>query len=68
MVLLEEDRVATVPGWSPGAQGGTLPFSDSASKLNTSLPFLQRKRLPWGVGNTMLNPKVEPVVFPCHPG
>lgn len=50
-VLLEEDHVAA-PSWSPGAPGGSLHFCDSATQLNTSLPFLQRKRpacppVPW---------------------
>lgn len=44
--MLEEDRMAAAPGCSPGAQGGTLPFSDSAAQLDTCLPFLQRKRSP----------------------
>ena len=42
-VLLEEDRAAAGPNWTPLAQEGTLPFSDSCAPLNTSLPFLQRK-------------------------
>ena len=44
-VLLEEDRVAAEPSWSPGAVDGTLAISDSSSQLNTSLPFLQGKGL-----------------------
>ncbi|XP_055990801.1 cytoplasmic dynein 2 intermediate chain 1 isoform X2 [Sorex fumeus] len=40
-VLLEEDRVAREPSWSQGAQDCTLPLSESAFVLNTSLPFLQ---------------------------
>uniref|UniRef100_A0A8C3WY79 Cytoplasmic dynein 2 intermediate chain 1 n=1 Tax=Catagonus wagneri TaxID=51154 RepID=A0A8C3WY79_9CETA len=42
-VLLEEDRAAAGPSWTPLAQDGTLPFSDSCAQLNTSLPFLQSK-------------------------
>ncbi|XP_036103429.1 WD repeat-containing protein 60 isoform X2 [Molossus molossus] len=44
-VLLEEDRVAAAPSWDPGAQDSTLPLSDSSSQLNTSLPFLQHRRV-----------------------
>ncbi|XP_059567281.1 cytoplasmic dynein 2 intermediate chain 1 isoform X5 [Myotis daubentonii] len=42
-VLLEEDRVAAAPSRDPGAQDSTLPLSDSAWQLNTSLPFLQHR-------------------------
>ncbi|CAK7294749.1 Cytoplasmic dynein 2 intermediate chain 1 [Vulpes lagopus] len=44
-VLLEEDRVAAEPSWSPGAVDGTLAISDSSSQLNTSLPFLQDRKV-----------------------
>lgn len=44
-VLLEEDRAAAGPNWTPLAQEGTLPFSDSCAPLNTSLPFLQHRRV-----------------------
>uniref|UniRef100_A0A8C3X2H8 Cytoplasmic dynein 2 intermediate chain 1 n=1 Tax=Catagonus wagneri TaxID=51154 RepID=A0A8C3X2H8_9CETA len=44
-VLLEEDRAAAGPSWTPLAQDGTLPFSDSCAQLNTSLPFLQNRRV-----------------------
>lgn len=44
-VLLEEDRMAAAPGCSPGAQGGTLPFSDSTAQLDTCLPFLQHRKV-----------------------
>ncbi|XP_019514655.1 PREDICTED: WD repeat-containing protein 60 isoform X1 [Hipposideros armiger] len=44
-VLLEEDRGAAAPGSSPGAQGRTLPFSDSATQLDTRLPFLQHRKV-----------------------
>eukprot|EP00071_Canis_lupus_P026081 XP_022259638.1 WD repeat-containing protein 60 isoform X1 [Canis lupus familiaris] len=44
-VLLEEDRVAAEPSWSPGAVDGTLAISDSSSQLNTSLPFLQDREV-----------------------
>lgn len=43
-VLLEEDRVASEPTWTPRAQDCLLRFSDSSAQLNTSLPFLQSKR------------------------
>lgn len=41
--MLEEDRIGVTPSQDPGAQDNTLPLSDSAWQLNTSLPFLQRK-------------------------
>ncbi|XP_016052419.1 PREDICTED: WD repeat-containing protein 60 [Miniopterus natalensis] len=44
-VLLEEDRVAAASSWDPGAQGSTLPLSNSSSQLNTSLPFLQYRKV-----------------------
>ncbi|XP_057587438.1 cytoplasmic dynein 2 intermediate chain 1 isoform X4 [Hippopotamus amphibius kiboko] len=44
-VLLEEDRVEPEPRRTPGAPDGTLPFSDSSAQLNTSLPFLQNRRV-----------------------
>ncbi|XP_058390293.1 cytoplasmic dynein 2 intermediate chain 1 isoform X3 [Diceros bicornis minor] len=44
-VLLEENRVATEPSWNPRAQDNTLHFSDSSSQLNTSLPFLQNRKV-----------------------
>ncbi|ELK37998.1 WD repeat-containing protein 60 [Myotis davidii] len=44
-VLLEEDRVAAAPSLAPGAQDSTLPLSDSAWQLNTSLPFLQHRNV-----------------------
>uniref|UniRef100_A0A8C0SSQ8 Cytoplasmic dynein 2 intermediate chain 1 n=1 Tax=Canis lupus familiaris TaxID=9615 RepID=A0A8C0SSQ8_CANLF len=44
-VLLEEDRVAAEPSWSPRAVDGTLAISDSSSQLNTSLPFLQDREV-----------------------
>uniref|UniRef100_A0A9L0I400 WD repeat domain 60 n=2 Tax=Equus asinus TaxID=9793 RepID=A0A9L0I400_EQUAS len=44
-VLLEEDRVAAEPSWSPRMQDNTLPFSDRSSQLNTSLPFLQNRKV-----------------------
>ncbi|ELK19037.1 WD repeat-containing protein 60 [Pteropus alecto] len=43
-VLLEEDHVAA-PSWSPGAPGSSLHFCDSATQLNTSLPFLQHRKV-----------------------
>lgn len=52
-VLLEEDRLAAEPSWNLRAQDRALYFSDSSSQLNTSLPFLQSKRL---FSNTVLNP------------
>uniref|UniRef100_A0A667HQM0 Cytoplasmic dynein 2 intermediate chain 1 n=1 Tax=Lynx canadensis TaxID=61383 RepID=A0A667HQM0_LYNCA len=44
-VLLEEDRMAAEPSWSPAAQDSALRISDSASQLNTSLPFLQNRKV-----------------------
>ncbi|XP_034496051.1 WD repeat-containing protein 60 isoform X1 [Ailuropoda melanoleuca] len=44
-VLLEEDRVGAEPSWSPRAQDSTLHISDSSSQLNTSLPFLQNRKV-----------------------
>ncbi|KAM8774720.1 cytoplasmic dynein 2 intermediate chain 1 [Rhynchonycteris naso] len=44
-VLLEEDRVAAARSWDPRAKGSTLPLSDSSSQLNTSLPFLQHRKV-----------------------
>uniref|UniRef100_G3TF59 Cytoplasmic dynein 2 intermediate chain 1 n=1 Tax=Loxodonta africana TaxID=9785 RepID=G3TF59_LOXAF len=44
-VLLEEDRVASEPNWNLRAQDNTLFFSDSSSQLNTSLPFLQNRKV-----------------------
>ncbi|XP_006887753.1 PREDICTED: WD repeat-containing protein 60 [Elephantulus edwardii] len=44
-VLLEEDRVAAEPKWNLRAQDNTLSFSDSSSQLNTSLPFLQNRKV-----------------------
>ncbi|XP_075406276.1 cytoplasmic dynein 2 intermediate chain 1 isoform X2 [Tenrec ecaudatus] len=44
-VLLEEDRVTAAPGWNIKAQENTLLFSDSSSQLNTSLPFLQNRKV-----------------------
>ncbi|XP_039111786.1 cytoplasmic dynein 2 intermediate chain 1 isoform X1 [Hyaena hyaena] len=44
-VLLEEDRVAVEPSWDPAAQDSTLCISDNASQLNTSLPFLQDRKV-----------------------
>ncbi|XP_059964411.1 cytoplasmic dynein 2 intermediate chain 1 [Mesoplodon densirostris] len=46
-VLLEEDRVASEPSWTPRAQDCTLRFSDSSAQLNTSLPFLQNRRVSY---------------------
>ncbi|KAB0394997.1 hypothetical protein E2I00_017624, partial [Balaenoptera physalus] len=46
-VLLEEDRVALEPIWTPRAQDCTLHFSDSSAQLNTSLPFLQNRRVSY---------------------
>ncbi|XP_072870073.1 cytoplasmic dynein 2 intermediate chain 1-like [Chlorocebus sabaeus] len=45
-VLLEEDRLAAEPSWNLRAQDRALYFSDSSSQLNTSLPFLQIRRVP----------------------
>uniref|UniRef100_A0A2K5YVN4 Cytoplasmic dynein 2 intermediate chain 1 n=1 Tax=Mandrillus leucophaeus TaxID=9568 RepID=A0A2K5YVN4_MANLE len=44
-VLLEEDRLAAEPSWNLRAQDGALSFSDSSSQLNTSLPFLQNRKV-----------------------
>ncbi|KAM6216185.1 cytoplasmic dynein 2 intermediate chain 1 [Rhynchocyon petersi] len=44
-VLLEEDRVASEPKWNLRAQDNTLSFSDSSTQLNTSLPFLQNRKI-----------------------
>nr|XP_020741830.1 WD repeat-containing protein 60 isoform X1 [Odocoileus virginianus texanus] len=44
-VLLEEDRAVAEPGWASQAQDCTLPFSDSCTRLDTSLPFLQDRRV-----------------------
>ncbi|XP_059877193.1 cytoplasmic dynein 2 intermediate chain 1 isoform X1 [Delphinus delphis] len=46
-VLLEEDRVASEPTWTPRAQDCLLRFSDSSAQLNTSLPFLQNRRVSY---------------------
>nr|XP_055203552.1 cytoplasmic dynein 2 intermediate chain 1 isoform X8 [Gorilla gorilla gorilla] len=44
-VLLEEDRLAAEPSWNLRAQDRALYFSDSSSQLNTSLPFLQNRKV-----------------------
>ncbi|XP_008065338.1 WD repeat-containing protein 60 [Carlito syrichta] len=44
-VLLEEDRLAAEPNWNLRTQENTLHFSDSFSQLNTSLPFLQNRKV-----------------------
>uniref|UniRef100_A0A8C6W2T1 Cytoplasmic dynein 2 intermediate chain 1 n=1 Tax=Nannospalax galili TaxID=1026970 RepID=A0A8C6W2T1_NANGA len=44
-VLLEEDHLAAGPGWNPRAQDKALNISDSSSQLNTSLPFLQGRKV-----------------------
>ncbi|KAM9229891.1 cytoplasmic dynein 2 intermediate chain 1 [Dugong dugon] len=44
-VLLEEDHVASEPSWNLRAQDNTLFLSDSSSQLNTSLPFLQNRKV-----------------------
>ncbi|XP_023568684.1 WD repeat-containing protein 60 isoform X2 [Octodon degus] len=44
-VLLEEDRLAAEPTCSPRAHDNTLSISDSASQLNTGLPFLQDRKV-----------------------
>ncbi|XP_021091206.1 cytoplasmic dynein 2 intermediate chain 1 isoform X4 [Mesocricetus auratus] len=44
-VLLEEDRLASGPSWNPRAQDTALSISDSSSQLNTSLPFLQGRKV-----------------------
>ncbi|MBZ3883561.1 WD repeat-containing protein 60 [Sciurus carolinensis] len=44
-VLLEEDRLAAGPSWTLGAEGNTLCISDSSSQLNTSLPFLEGRKV-----------------------
>ncbi|XP_051033791.1 cytoplasmic dynein 2 intermediate chain 1 [Phodopus roborovskii] len=44
-VLLEEDRLAAGPSWNPRAQDKALNISDSSSQLNTSLPFLQGRKV-----------------------
>ncbi|XP_073915893.1 cytoplasmic dynein 2 intermediate chain 1 isoform X3 [Castor canadensis] len=44
-VLLEEDRLAAEPSWSLRAEDSTLCISDSSSQLNTSLPFLQNRKV-----------------------
>nr|XP_039328961.1 cytoplasmic dynein 2 intermediate chain 1 isoform X1 [Saimiri boliviensis boliviensis] len=44
-VLLEEDRLAAEPSWNLRAQEKALCFSDSSSQLNTSLPFLQDRKV-----------------------
>ncbi|XP_004414657.1 PREDICTED: WD repeat-containing protein 60 [Odobenus rosmarus divergens] len=44
-VLLEEDRVGAEPSWGPGTQDSTLHISDNSSQLNTSLPFLQNRKV-----------------------
>ncbi|XP_011927691.1 PREDICTED: WD repeat-containing protein 60 isoform X6 [Cercocebus atys] len=44
-VLLEEDRLAAEPSWNLRAQDGALSFSDSSYQLNTSLPFLQNRKV-----------------------
>ncbi|XP_076777059.1 cytoplasmic dynein 2 intermediate chain 1 isoform X5 [Arvicanthis niloticus] len=44
-VLLEEDRLAAGPSWIPRAQDKALNISDSSSQLNTSLPFLQSRKV-----------------------
>nr|XP_045016702.1 cytoplasmic dynein 2 intermediate chain 1 isoform X1 [Jaculus jaculus] len=44
-VLLEEDRLAAGPSWNPHCQDSTLSISDSSSQLNTSLPFLQNRKV-----------------------
>nr|XP_025714904.1 WD repeat-containing protein 60 isoform X3 [Callorhinus ursinus] len=44
-VLLEEDRVGAEPSWGPRTQDSTLHISDNSSQLNTSLPFLQNRKV-----------------------
>ncbi|XP_029776687.1 WD repeat-containing protein 60 [Suricata suricatta] len=44
-VLLEEDRVAAEPSWNAAAQDSALGISDRAFQLNTSLPFLQDRKV-----------------------
>ncbi|KAM5255328.1 cytoplasmic dynein 2 intermediate chain 1 [Ctenodactylus gundi] len=44
-VLLEEDRFAAEPSWTPRAQDSALSISDNASQLNTCLPFLQNRKV-----------------------
>ncbi|KAL0618603.1 WD repeat-containing protein 60 [Plecturocebus cupreus] len=44
-VLLEEDRLAAEPSWNLRAQEKALCFSASSSQLNTSLPFLQNRKV-----------------------
>ncbi|XP_021096482.1 WD repeat-containing protein 60 isoform X3 [Heterocephalus glaber] len=44
-ILLEEDRLAAEPTCKLRAQDHTLPISDSASQLNTGLPFLQNRKV-----------------------
>ncbi|XP_035110118.3 cytoplasmic dynein 2 intermediate chain 1 isoform X4 [Callithrix jacchus] len=44
-ILLEEDRLAAEPSWNLRAQEKALCFSDSSSQLNTSLPFLQNRKV-----------------------
>ncbi|XP_003469490.2 cytoplasmic dynein 2 intermediate chain 1 isoform X3 [Cavia porcellus] len=46
-VLLEEDHLATEPTCNPRTQDSTLSISDSASRLNTSLPFLQNRKVSY---------------------
>ncbi|GAB1297869.1 Cytoplasmic dynein 2 intermediate chain 1 [Apodemus speciosus] len=44
-VLLEEDRLAAGPSWIPRAQDKALNISDSSTQLNTSLSFLQSRKV-----------------------
>nr|XP_012641742.1 WD repeat-containing protein 60 isoform X2 [Microcebus murinus] len=44
-VLLEEDRAAAGPSWALRAQDGALCISESSSQLNTSLSFLQNRKV-----------------------
>ncbi|KFO37310.1 WD repeat-containing protein 60, partial [Fukomys damarensis] len=44
-ILLEEDRLAAEPTCKLRTQDNTLSISDSASQLNTGLPFLQNRKV-----------------------
>ncbi|XP_068002127.1 cytoplasmic dynein 2 intermediate chain 1 isoform X1 [Melanerpes formicivorus] len=44
-VLLEEDQVATEPGWKLRSQQTSLSISDSCFQLNTNQPFLHARRI-----------------------
>ncbi|XP_036284770.1 cytoplasmic dynein 2 intermediate chain 1 isoform X1 [Pipistrellus kuhlii] len=61
-VLLEEDRVAAAPSRDPAVQDSTLPLSDSAWQLNTSLPFLQYRK----VSSLHTSPARRQVVVSVH--